>query len=143
MLPIQREMVTDCRQLDSRRIICIGKEHVKQGHFIHKELYISPSLRNCIFGSNFYRAKGNIVHKTAQRTILHVWSAAKIITLLSFANKYAATIDRRTHKFTLCGKIDYRKNGVRSYAYIIEETDLYLIILKKDNNTEILCKKEL
>ena len=93
-----------------------------------------------MFGTHFKLAKEFIVSKTANRIILHVWSQQKIQEILTLANESASKVDREDHVYYLCGKVDIRKHGRSSSAYIIRETEATFTILHRDNELEVISK---
>ena len=72
---------------------------------------MSPLLRRSLFERHFKMVKESIVSKTANQTILHVWSQNKIEQIFTLANKCAYKVDRENHVYYLCGKIDFQRNG--------------------------------
>jgi len=84
--------------------------------------------------------KENIVSKTANRTILHVWPQQRMQQLFTLANECASKDNREKHVYFLCGKIDFRRNGQSSPAYIVRETEATFRIIHKHNEYKEISK---
>lgn len=96
---LQRGMVSNWRSKDSNCYVCIGNEHVRFKHYLYVDFYVIPLLLVTLFGKRCSNAESHIVSCTANRTILHFWSAYVLELVLTFANNYVSKnyIDTHIH----------------------------------------------
>ena len=58
---MQRGMIANRSDKDSKRWSSIGKERIRHGHLLYREMYITPSLLDALFGKKCCKVKKSIV----------------------------------------------------------------------------------
>ena len=128
MVSIFRKAVT--RQyntrVDNRKQYVFGKERVRVHNQIYRTMFINELLLLTVFGSPLFTALSphEIVHRSKNQVIIHLFSSRRISELFTFGGLSACNFQHRklnTYNYCVGAKVTMDVRGKEVVGYVIDE----------------------